>query len=391
MSRDFNPERFCGLEEYGTSSPGVGGELKEKPEDFVVKETPVDLEEGGKFLLCKLKKKNMTTLEAINRLSSELNVSTNRIGYAGLKDKRACTTQFVTLEGLSDEDVQLNESRIEVRPVKKVSRPLRTGDLKKNRFRITLRLIGLEADECRKKLETLTEEIKGGVPNYYGLQRFGGDRPITHLVGKRLLQRDFKGAVETYLSKTFPTESEESSKARQKLSEEKNYEDAIDYFPSSLTYEMKLLKKINNIDPSSSSDWKEVFRTFPTNLRRLFIHAYQSYVFNRSLSQLIRGDQMKNFPGKVPGYETRLSSSGFENFLREQLDKDGIQLEDFQFDDLSELSSEGTLRPVLIKPDVTVEEVRSNEENDTKATVSFSLKPGRYATVVMREIMKNSG
>ncbi len=389
MAKDFDPESLCGLEEYGTSSPGIGGVIKKEPEDFRVEEKPVDLPEGGDFLFCRLEKVNLTTYEAVNRIASNLGISTSRINYAGLKDKRASTVQFVTLEGLEPGRAEFGDGRVQVQPLKKVSRPLKPGDLKGNRFRITIRDIELDREECLERLGELKEEIGGGIPNYYGLQRFGGDRSVTHLVGKRLLLRDFEGAVNTYLTETF--DSDGAAEARKRLDEEGDYSAAADYFPGPLRYELKLLEKIKEVDPSDREEWIRVFRTFPRNLRRLFVHAYQSYVFNRALSKLVRQkEEIKNFPGKVPGYETNLGPSVFDNFLRETLDDDGIELEDFRFDEPKEISSRGTIRPVLISPEIEAEEISEDPKNqDLNQTVSFFLKPGRYATVVLREIMKN--
>ncbi len=381
MSENFSPEMFCGLEKYGTSSPGIRGDLKKEPEDFVVEEIPIDIEEGGELVLCRLWKRNITTFRALDMVSTSLGVPRRDIGYAGLKDKRACATQFVTLKGIKDEEARMNINGLQVEPVKRVSRPLRAGDLKGNRFSITVRNFDPGVEECRKRLNRLTEEVKEGVPNYYGIQRFGGSRPVTHIVGKKLLLGDFRGAVETYLFRTFPTEREEFRRARRRLDDERDYSDALDYFPGSLRYERELLERITEKPPG---DWSRVFKTFPVNLRRLFVHAYQSHVFNRVLSRYIENID-RNFPGKVPGYGTRLSSSEFDSLLREEMERDGVELQDFRFGGMGELSSKGTLRPVLMKPDLAVEKVEDNG-----ATVSFSLKPGRYATVVMREITKNS-
>jgi len=392
MSEVFNPEKFCGLEEYGTSLPGIGGKVKEKTEDFRVEEIPVEMEEGGKFLLCKLKKKNLTTFEAINKVSSELGISKNRIGYAGLKDKKAITTQFVTIRGVDLEQTKVKKENIELEPVKKVQKPLRSGDLKGNRFDIVIRDIDLDSEEGRDRLESLCSGIKEGIPNYYGMQRFGGDRPITHLVGMEALKGNFKKSVNTYLFETFETEKEEFRRARQRLSEEKNYSEALEYFPRSLNHERHLLEKIDDLNPSSSEGWKEVFKSFPRSLRRLFIHAYQSYIFNVSVSEALRSkDSLSNFPAKVPGYKTSLSSSVFDKKIRETLEDDGLKLQDFQFEDLNELSSEGTIRAALMKPEVEIKEISGNEKSgQLSVELSFSLKPGRYATVVLREITKNS-
>lgn len=392
MSEKFEPGEFCGLEEYGTSSSRIGGKLKEKVEDFVVEEVPVNMEDGEKFLLCKLEKRNLTTFQAIERVSSKLNISGKRIGYAGLKDKKAVVTQYVTLKGVDRERGRLEEENIKLDPLKKISSPLRKGDLKENKFEITVRDIDLGVEECEKRMEKLSGEIKNGVPNYYGMQRFGGERPVTHLVGRKMLERKFEEAVKTYLYKTFETEQQKFRKARKRLQEKGDFKKASDYFPDSLGYEKQLLKKIVTTDPSSPDGWKRVFKIFPKGLQRLFVHAYQSYIFNVSISEVLRRENSPdNFPAKVPGYETHLTSSTFDKKIREVLERDDLELQDFRFKDFGEVSSEGTIRAALITPDVEIESIGRDEENSgsLKAEVSFSLKPGRYATVVMREIMGN--
>ncbi len=389
MAKKFDPEEFCGIEEYGTSSPGLGGRLKDRPSDFVVEEIPVDKDEGGDLVLCRMEKKDMTTFQALNKVSSSLGVPRGSIGYAGLKDKRAFTTQFVTLKGLEVEEAELDEVGVQVEPVKRVSRPLRTGDLKGNRFVIKIRGVDISEEECVDRLKRLAEEVREGIPNYYGIQRFGGRRPVTHLVGRELLGRNYRKAVDVYLCRTFPTEPDRFKDARKRLEDEMDYGDALNYFPPELTYERQLLERIRDMDPSSQDSWKELFKVLPKNLRRLFVHAYQSYVFNRAVSKLMREGDIRNFPAKVPGYESRLSSADFDMFLDEELKSDGVELEDFRFREAGELSSRGTLRPVLMKPDIEVEGVGKSDEAVT-ATVSFTLKPGRYATVVMRELMKPS-
>ncbi|MFP4634184.1 MAG: tRNA pseudouridine(13) synthase TruD [Candidatus Aenigmatarchaeota archaeon] len=392
MSKDFDPEKFCGIEEYGTSSPGVGGKIKRRPEDFRVEETPVKMEEGGDYLLCRLRKTDLSTPQALDILAKKLNVSKGRVGYAGLKDRRAKTEQFITVRNLSSGRAELSVDNLELEPVKRVSRPLGPGDLQGNRFEVVIRDIESERNKCREELERLAEEVEEGVPNYYGLQRFGGDRPVSHLVGKELLRRDFKGAVQTYLFRTFETEREEARRARERLADERDFSQALGYYPENLTYERKLLKRIDSVEPSSQGDWEQVFHIFPENLRRLFVHAYQSYLFNRALSSLLSREEVKNFPAKVPGYMTDLADSDFDFLLEKILDEEEVELEDFRFRDRGELSSKGAVRAALVEPEVKVIEAGEDDENSgrTEAKLSFFLKPGRYATVVLREFMKPS-
>lgn len=387
-------EEFCGMEKYGTSTEGVDGEIKTKPEDFRVEEIPVEKKAGGEFLLCELKKKNLTTFQAISKIASALNISEKRIGFAGIKDRRAVTTQRISIKGVDRGNINgLDIENVELTPVESSSKPVKPGQLSGNKFEATIRNIELSQRECQKRLEDVRKEVgNDGIPNYFGLQRFGRRRPVSHLVGRKLLKRKFEDSIMIYLTKTFPTENGEFREARERFQEEGNFSEALDYFPQALTYERKLLKKISGEEPSRKGEWMKCLKVFPKNLRRLFVHAYQSYVFNSSLSELLEGGKVENFPAKIVGYSTRLSDSKFDQKIKEKLEEDSIKPDDFRFREPSELSSEGDVRAAMIRTDIDIEEISEDEINpgSRKVTVSFSLKPGRYATVVIRELRKTT-
>jgi len=85
--------------EYYTDTPGIKGELKEQVKDFMVTEMANHETGEGDHLIVKLRKQNMTTMEVIDKLSSMLHISKDRIGYAGNKDKRAVTEQHISIQG----------------------------------------------------------------------------------------------------------------------------------------------------------------------------------------------------------------------------------------------------------------------------------------------------
>src|SRR5438132_3865616 len=84
---------------YRTSDfPGIGGALKQRPEDFFVQELPLYEPSGqGEHVYCEVQKIGMTTFEAIKRIADALHVSSRDIGYAGLKDARAITRQIFSV------------------------------------------------------------------------------------------------------------------------------------------------------------------------------------------------------------------------------------------------------------------------------------------------------
>lgn len=391
----MNMEEFCGIKSYGTSEPGIGGRVKECPEDFRVEEIPLNVGDAGEYLICWLEKKGMTTFDAVSRISSDLGISKREVGYAGLKDSDATTRQLISLRGAEKGDLEkINEENVKVTYFGRSPRPLKPGDLNGNRFLITIRDIEFSPREARGRLKNLREEMgRKGVPNYFGTQRFGGERPVTHLVGRELLRRNFREAVITYLTETFPTEKDDTRKARERLTEDMDFSDALDYFPGYLGYERKLLERLSSNTPERKRDWLKALSVLPDGLRRLFVHSYQSYVFNSSLSELLKSGSVKNFPAKVVGHSTKLSESEFDNTVKDLLKKDGVKPEDFKFKEDPRLSSRGAIRAALIEGTFDIKSIEEGGGNfhSPRATVRFSLNPGSYATVVLREIMKKDG
>ncbi|MFP4045644.1 MAG: tRNA pseudouridine(13) synthase TruD [Candidatus Aenigmatarchaeota archaeon] len=386
----MNRGELCGMRAYTTEEMDLSGTVKSRPDDFQVEEIPTDFSLGNKFGIYRLEKTNLTTWQAVNQISSKLNISSRRIGYAGLKDRRAITKQHISIRGFQKQDVVIDDDKIELSFVCTSSKPIKSGDLKGNKFIVTIRDIDKSERKCRKLLERKRKQIKKeGIPNFYGTQRFGGKRAVTHLLGKELLKRNYKEAIMAYLTETSERENDRTQKARDRLKDEEDFEEATDYFPRNLDYERKLIKRIVDSSPQWNEDWLKVLQALPKNLRRLFVHAYQSYIFNLSLSDLIRDTNINNFPAKVVGYTTKLKEDKFDRMIKKNLKKDGIEPKDFKFKSMPELSSEGAVRAALIKPEIKIEDVSEDKANPGKAeaTVSFSLKPGRYATVVLRELL----
>lgn len=143
-------------------------------EDFIVEELPIKFSEHGNFLILKIKKENCDTWELIDRLSKFLGVYSNEIGYAGLKDKRATTTQYISIpKKYSKEIKNFKSKKIVIEDTFLHSKSLNIGDLEANRFNINL--FEVELDELFH-IEKMVKIIqKSGIPNYFGYQRFGKD------------------------------------------------------------------------------------------------------------------------------------------------------------------------------------------------------------------------
>lgn len=376
---------------YYSSTPGIGGTIKEHIEDFVVEEqADHDLDEDGNAVIAKMKKFNLTTPEAVRELSNVLHVSRKRFGYAGNKDKRAITTQYISVEGLDKEDLQhvfIPDVELEVLGY---GDGTGLGDLDGNRFQIVVRNINYPADTVEDRVNAIVDELDGWIPNYFGPQRFGEQRPITHEVGREMLKGNYKEAVWTYIAKPSDQEYEKIRKVRQDLWETREVEKAAEKFPEQFRYEKILLYHL----AKSPEDYSGAIKRLPEGLQQLFVHAYQSYVFNQALSAMIE-DGLDDTDAELPlvGYKTALRDTQGDQKIKEAMEEDGVEQQDFKLPDFPHLRTEGEYRACFVPfEDFSLDECDSDDlnMNKNKAKLSFSLNKGSYATVFLREIMKNA-
>jgi len=429
-----------GMEVYVSTTPGIGGRIRSRLEDFIVEEILLDgskatirleeerrdLSRRGRYLICILIKKGIDTLSAIERIAKRINVSPEMIEIAGIKDAQAITAQFVSIGATPPEKAKVDLEEIRLVPVRFSEEKITPGILFGNRFYITVRNIPHGCSETQRMiLETSRELMRlGGAPNFFGHQRFGTIRPLTHIVGKLLLKEKFEEAAMVFLSEPSMHESPRARSARIYLRENVDFNSALKRFPRSLFYERLMLMYLSKYP----RDFLGAFRRLPINLRRLFIQAYQSYLFNRFLSERIKrgmplnmvqkgdyavriGDKglprkgfivvdegnigsvsLKVKDGKVAlalpiiGFGQKLSGGIQGEIEREILEQEDIQPQDFKMKKMPECSVSGGLRRALA-PIMNLR-FKTDLDNGTIVRFRFTLHKGSYATVVLREFMK---
>lgn len=164
--------------------PGTGGSIGPAPEDFVVDELPLYSPSGsGEHLYVRIRKRSSTTKDLIRVVARSAGVAPPEIGTAGMKDKHAVTTQWVSLPARNaapPESWSLPDG-FEVVEASRHTNKLRTGHLSGNRFRI--RLVGVDANAIVLARAIASRIAERGLPNYFGAQRFGvrGDNLATAL------------------------------------------------------------------------------------------------------------------------------------------------------------------------------------------------------------------
>ncbi|MET1125042.1 MAG: tRNA pseudouridine(13) synthase TruD [Archaeoglobaceae archaeon] len=406
-------EEKVGIRGYITSTPGMGGEIKVVPEDFYVEEI-LDLKLGdGEYAILRVVKKNWDTMRLAKILANTLGISKKRVSFAGTKDKRSVSVQHFSVRGVRREEVErVRLKDVEIEFLGYSRKPIELGDLLGNVFRVVAR--GCEDGE---RFEGTLEELKEkGTPNFFGLQRFGTIRYITHEVGKLILQRRYEEAFWVYVAKPFEGESEDVRKIREELWNTRDAKLGLRELPKYLSYERSLLQKLRE-----GKSELEALLSLPKNLKLMFVHAYQSYVFNRLLSDRIeefgnlkevqRGDwacyvtREKVKPtfadcSKVAdnynrvrrliaeryaalalplvGYDTELE--GWNRRALEILAEDDLSPESFR-SEFREFSSPGSWRAA----DMIVE---LSDLSFSDCRFEFYLPRGCYATVLLREFLK---
>jgi len=446
-------ERLIGIDVYATHSLGIGGIIREFVDDFVVEELLVDGSKAEinpsegyvkrgvlsssalkeRYLLCVLVKRNWDMFQALRLIAEQLGIGTNYIHFAGIKDAKAITAQHITVEGVSPEEIRKVQVKdVEIRLIGYFRSKLSSYFLFGNNFHIAIRAISHTKFTIKKRITKTIEELEaiGGVPNFFGHQRFGTTRPITHSVGKAIVKGNFRRAAMLFLAKQSPHEHPESRQAREQLHATQDFKQALKNFPKQLRYERLMLGHLAK-DPD---DYAGAFRRLPIKLRELFPQAYQSYLFNKFLSRriacglsLVRaevGDYVVNVErsglpmltmhkiasaealteinkaieaGKmrlaIPliGFKQRTSLGVQGETEKQILEEEAISQEDFKIPAAPEISARGELRTAITPlNNFSLNEISEDSANPSKhkAEVSFTLYRGSYATILLRELVK---
>lgn len=180
--------------------PGIAGRIKLHPEDFEVEEIPAYEPSGqGEFLYLWVEKRGLGAEFFTRQLARRLDIPTNEIGMAGLKDRHAVTRQWVSVPAAVEPRLdQLDGDGIRVLSVNRHSNKLKPGHLHGNRFRILVR--GVEAEAGARLPALLARIQENGLPNFYGPQRFGRDGE-TLRIGLDLLTGKSVGRINPFLRK----------------------------------------------------------------------------------------------------------------------------------------------------------------------------------------------
>jgi tRNA pseudouridine13 synthase len=388
--------------------PGTGGVIKETPEDFLVEEIPLYPPCGkGEHTYTHIEKRGLTTLEAIRRFSRSLGIPDREIGYAGMKDARGITRQTLSIPRVEpDRLLALSLAGIRVLSVSRHRNKLKPGHLAGNRFSIRVR--GVEADAAQRAAAVLEVLTTRGVPNYFGLQRYGG-LGNSHRIGRALLRGDFKGAVDEIMGDPEAIRDERWRSAVESY-RRGDLAASLDIFPGHCRTEREILQRLLKRPEA----YQRALDSVSPRLRKLYLSAYQSSLFDRVLERRIDGidtletgdlafrhdngacflvedrtaeaDRVRDFrispSGPMFGCKMKLPEGLPREIEEAVLLEEGVEPASFGLP--GGLGMEGERRPLRIP----LREL-SAEMDDDGLLLHFSLPRGAYATSVLREIVKS--
>jgi tRNA pseudouridine13 synthase len=335
--------------------------LKSNPSDFIVKEiSNVKSKEQGRYIYFTLKKENWNTFEVLKKISYILHVPLKNIGYAGTKDKHAITRQLCSIHGVSAKALEnITLQGVEISIVGYGNDPISLGDLEGNEFEIVVR--NLEISEKIEKNEYFV--------NYFDEQRFSKNNVA---IGKAIVEKKFAKAVEL-----------------------------IDYDQC----------KVHN--KKHPTDFVGALKRLPKKLLLLFVHAYQSWIWNETVAGYLQKKEEKvtlikysvgtfvfcnnlenyiNIEIPLVGFFTELDSvdTDIVKIIETILEEEKISQSDFIIKQIQGLSVEGATRNIVEKIDsLVISPIEDDElhQDKKKVTLTFSLCKGNYATMVVKQLI----
>eukprot|EP00795_Rhopilema_esculentum_P017264 gene17264-8827_t len=445
--KDIGPrlsESDVGIDQYVCDSPGIGGIIKQRYADFIVREIdksgkivrlssiefleaerkyqedaeschvdtvdakdetnaegPLILEDLGRLNDFLADSKQTDIKDRFLVLSADNDKEHRKLVHMfikknyqdlGTKDKRAITTQQLCacrVDAKRLASINKLVRNIAVGSFEYKSFPLKLGDLSGNQFSIVLRNISLTASE--ELLSKIIESLRGsGFINYFGMQRFGSGSVATFEVGKAVLRSDWESVIKLILSPR-PEEDKLVFNAKMHWLETGDSKSALEMMKKRRCIEGKVL---DILAKQGEKSFYNSFQGIPRNTRLMYIHSYQSYIWNKIVSKRIKIFGMQPIAGDLvlskhaedgnvglqtesmtrcqvkmlteadlasmaykitdiviplPGYDVTYPGFGAKEWYSELLALDGLSLEDMRHQ-IKEYSLSGAYRFMIARP-----------------------------------------
>lgn len=303
--------------------------IKQKPEDFAVKEiTVIEPAKSGNFSYILMKKRNITTMDAIQQIADFLRIDVKHIGFAGIKDKNAVTGQYISVPAGQEKRLEHFKSRnIRLEFLGKGEKRISLGDLKGNSFEIVVR----DAKEPGK-LDRFV--------NYFGEQRFSENNIR---IGRAIIKGELEKAA-------------------------------------MICRERQVMDHLKR----NKRDYVGALKRLPKKLLTLYVNAYQSYLWNLAVKEYLEENKNPDdsISVEILGFGTEFKDENIKNIYEKMMGKEKINQRDFIVRRMPDLSSEGDARKVFVEP----ENLRIEKIDRKTYRLSFFLPKGCYATELIRQM-----
>uniref|UniRef100_A0A1A8PH03 Pseudouridylate synthase 7 homolog n=1 Tax=Nothobranchius pienaari TaxID=704102 RepID=A0A1A8PH03_9TELE len=390
----------------------------------------------GSYCHFTLYKENKDTMDAINVLSKFLRLRPNMFSYMGTKDKRAITVQEIAVLKITAERLaHLNKCLMNLKLGNFCykNHPLKLGELQGNHFTVVIRNISGTSEQVHQAMTSLKTT---GFINYFGMQRFGTTAVPTQHVGRAILRNDWNEVVDLILKPRPGAEKEFLVRCREEWAKSQDPEAALKKLPNKRCVEGQLLRGLSMY---GKKNIVTAFGLIPRNSRLMYIHSYQSVVWNTMVSRRIDSFGLKAVEGDLvlrgtaahvlsaeeaethtihdivmplPGFDVIYPSHHIGEGYREMLTADRLDIDNMRHK-VKDYSLAGAYRRVVIRPtDVSWEVIHYDDprislvhtdfeklENKPAPVfikdgkyralrMEFSLPPSTYATMAIREVLK---
>ncbi len=414
-----------GLGFYLSSTPGVAGRIKDAPESFRVSEiSSYPMPDAlGSFTVLRVESRGWEQHELASAIARRLGLGARSVRWSGTKDRRAVADRLLSYRGPPPSgDLGLADATIV--EAYRARDGLVLGHHYGNAFEVRVTELARPAAEAILAYRATESALRheGGFPNFFGPQRFGEVRPVTHEVGRALVRGDLAEAIECYLvARPAGSETGPGDSARLEYDRHHDPARALREFPPTYRFERSVLERLAEGAPPDRA-----FRALPYELRRLFVHAFQAYLFNLwmtrrhelrlSLTEPEPGDRIVRVgrdgtarsqdsvpvaeenraecadlvargrafvAGPLVGSETAAEGGRVGALLTELLEEERVEVDGFDVPAAPELASRGAWRPALV-PVPPIGLAAAGES----VWFRFSIPKGAYATVLLREFLK---
>ncbi|KAH0513677.1 Pseudouridylate synthase 7-like protein [Microtus ochrogaster] len=363
-------------------------------------------------------------------------VKPNIFSYMGTKDKRAITVQEIAVLKISAQRLaHLNKCLMNFKlgNFSYQKTPLKLGELQGNHFTVVLRNITGTEEQVQQAMQSLKET---GFINYYGMQRFGTTAVPTYQVGRAILQNAWTEVMDLILKPRSGAEKGYLVKCREEWAKTKDPASALKKLPVKRCVEGQLLRGLSKY---GMKNIVSAFGIIPRNNRLMYIHSYQSYVWNNMVSKRVEDYGLKPVPGDLvlkgatatyieeddvnnysihdvvmplPGFDVIYPKHKISEAYREMLTADNLDIDNMRHT-IRDYSLSGAYRKIIIRPQNVSWEVIAyddpkiplfntdvdnlegkpppvfaSEGKYRALKMDFSLPPSTYATMAIREVLK---